>query len=76
MAVRLVCPDVLNPGSCLHEAAVHAGKAQQDAERANTRPGRRVYRKNVCPAAGGDVCAEVGWLLIKIVIRPFFPWIK
>ncbi len=45
MAQRLLCPDVVNPGSCLHEVAVHAAKAQQDAELANTRPGRHVYQK-------------------------------
>lgn len=75
MADRLVLPNVVNPGPCLHEAAVHAGEAQQDAERANTRPGRHVYWKLFVqlPEGRGE---EAGRLLIKIVIRPFFPWIK
>lgn len=66
---------MVNPGSCLHEAAVHAGKAQQDSERANTRPGRHVYRKLFVQLLEGH-CEEAGRMLIKIVIRPFFPWIK
>lgn len=75
MTERLVCPNVVNPGSCLHEAAVHAGKAQQDTERPNTRPGRHVYRKLFVQLLEGRR-EEAGRLLIKIVIHPFFPWIK
>lgn len=75
MADRLVLPNVVNPGPCLHEAAVHAGEAQQDAEQANTRPGRHVYWKLFVQLPEGRR-EEAGRLLIKIVIRPFFPWIK
>lgn len=75
MARRLVGPNVLNPAWCLQEAAVHAAGAQRDAAHANTRPGRRVYPKLFVQLLWGRG-EEAGRPLIKIVIRPFFPWIK
>lgn len=70
--------NVLNPlGRCLYAAAMHgAGGGQQDAEWANTTSWTPCLPTKCLFSCRRDVCAEVGRWLIKIVIRPFFPWIK
>lgn len=70
--------NVLNPlGRCLYAAAMHgAGGGQQDAEWANTTSRTPCLPTKCLFSCRRDVCAEVGRWLIKIVIRPFFPWIK
>lgn len=73
MAQRLVCPNVVNPGWCLQKAAVHAAGRRAGKHAAAQ---RHVYQKVVCPAAEGTLRGNGDGLLIKIVIRPFFPWIK